>query len=113
MRSWVVHGAGSPSFFLRLSSRRPFRFAFQNKSPPDQGNLTTWHLVIPFRVPLLGAAPARGPPRNRPHFGYGTHVSGPLGCSETHPIPPARYTRSPHRVGASASRNQNTMALHA
>src|SRR5713101_3006681 len=112
-RSAVIRRQVSSSSFLHLSIRRPFRFAFQNRSPPDQGNLPTWHLVIPFRVPLFGATPARGPPRNRPHFGYGKHVSGPLGCSETHPIPPARCTRSPHRVGASASRNQNPRAPHA
>src|ERR1700730_10373431 len=63
-------------------------------------------------------APFWGNPRSRasqerPHFGFGKLVNGPLGCSETHPIPPARCTRSPHGVDASASRNQNPKAPHA
>src|SRR6267378_523357 len=112
-RSVVILRQFSSSSFLHLSIRRPFRFAFQNKSPLNQVNRTTWHLVIQFRMPPFGATPGRGPPRNRPHFWYGKLVNVPLGCSETYPIPPARCTRSPHRVGASASRNQNPRAPHA
>src|SRR6185503_10377519 len=106
-RSVVIHRQFPSSTFLHLSIRRPFHCAFQNKSRPDQGNLTTWHLAIPFRMLLFGATPCRGPPRNRPHFGYGKLVSAPRACSETHRISRARCTRSPHRVDASASRNQN------
>src|SRR6267142_1168826 len=97
-RSAVIRPQFSSSSFLHLSIRRAFRFAFQNKSPPDQGNLTTWHLVVPFRMPLLGATPGRGPPRNRLHSGYGKRVNGPPECSETHPIPLALCKRSPYRV---------------
>ena len=64
-------------------------------------------------MPLFGATPGSGPPRNHPHFACGKRVNGPPECSETHPIPLALCIRSPHRARALASRNQNPRAPHA